>query len=175
MTELHIYIFLALGAALTVVTLALLTIKALNAAVRLALGIAAGIGLAVIAIIALQAVFIPTLVDVDVDTDLALPTLPQMSVADPLSSPRGLSAATSITITLSLIVVSMLALVTSAVGGWWWWTQRQKHERLELMAMLYGSSRTRLPAPQRRAHPRQRHVVLQQQPSELEPWEVVQQ
>ncbi len=169
------YILLALGAALTVIALALLTIKVLNAATRLALGIAAGIGLSVVGVIMLQSVSIPTLVDVDVVADLAAPSMPWG--ADSPSSPRrGLSAAASITLTLSLIVVTMVAVVVIAIGVWWWWTQRQRREKLELMRMLYGGTRSQLPRPQRRVlHSQQPYVVPQpQRQPEFEPWEVVQ-
>ncbi len=169
----QLYILLALGAALTVVALGLLTIKVLNAAVRLALGIAAGIGLAVVGIIALQSVFIPTLVDVDVAADLVAPSMPQVTNA-PSPPRRGLSAAASITLTLSLIVIAMLTSVVIAIGVWWWWTQRQRREKLELMAMLYGGTRPQLPRPQRRVqYPQQPYIVPQRQP-ELEPWELAQ-
>ncbi len=177
----QLYILLALGAALAVLALALLTIKILNAATRLALGIAAGIGLAVVGIIAVQTAPISTLIDVDVAADLVARSISQGSESPPPAVPARPSAATSITLFLLAVIVFLGLAAGGSLLGWQWWKQRQKRQRLEAMALVYGAMNGALPAPRRaRAHLGQGqpgvYVVTgqqpQPQPEPLPGWEV---
>ncbi|HDQ70663.1 MAG TPA: hypothetical protein ENN19_01030 [Chloroflexi bacterium] len=163
----ELFLLLATGAALILVALAVLTIRALNAAVKLALVVAVCVGLAVIGVIALREVTIPTLADLDVNVETPAP--PPSQVARPFR----LSAATAVTLALGLLLSTLLCGCVGAVVAWQWWEGRQKRERLELLAAIYGSDHRTPPRPRRAVQPQQPpFVILQQPPPPADEWRV---
>ncbi len=167
-------ILIALGAVVLLAVLAML-VNLFRAMTRFALAVCIVAGLCVVGLIVL--------------TSLRWPVIPGPAVlpaGDPAPSPAvpadsGPSAATSITLFLLAVVVFLGLAMGGAVLGWQWWKQRQKRQRLEAMALVYGAMNGALPAPRRagaRLGQGQSNIYVmgdrhpQPQPEPLPGWEV---
>ncbi len=166
-------ILIALGAVVLLAVLAML-VNLFRAMTRFALAVGIVAGLCVVGLIVLASLRWPV-----IPGPVVLPAGgPAPSSAVPTHS--GPSAATSITLFLLAVIVFLGLAVGGAVLGWQWWKQRQKRQRMEAMALVYGAMNGALPAPPRRARahlgqgqPGVYVVTGQQpQPEPLPRWEV---
>ncbi len=165
-------ILIALGAVVLLAVLAML-VNLFRAMTHLTLAVGIVAGLCVVALIVLASL-----------RWQVIPAPVVLPAGDPAPSPAastdpGPSAATSITLFLLAVIVFLGLAVGGAVLGWQWWKRRQKRQRMETMALVYGAMNGVLPVPRRagaRLGQGQSNVYVMgdrhPQPEPLPGWEV---